>query len=144
MPTQTETGAARVLIRFTEAVDRRQAEEAAACFTADGLFRPGGKAVVGIENIEQLYRERFADPRRMTRHIWANVSVAPIDADSARVTALLTNYAFEPLVSETALQMRIGDVDCLVVRDAAGEWRFAEHLYQRAFATSLPLDAAPI
>lgn len=143
MAIQIETGPAEVLIRFTEAVDRRQADEAAACFTDDGLFRPGDKATVGRDDIREIYRGRFADPRRMTRHVWANLRVAPIDTESARVTALLTNYAFEPQVSETALQMRIGNVDCLVVRDAGGEWQMAEHLYQRAFATSLPLDAAP-
>jgi hypothetical protein len=52
---------------------------------------------------------------------------------------VLTNYAFEPSVSETALQMRIGNVVCRCESDEASKWRFAEHLYERIFATSLPL-----
>lgn len=135
---------AQLLFRFSAAVDQRRAQDAAACFTRDGLFRPGDKAIVGVENIGQFYGERLADPRRMTRHVWANVSVSEIDADTVHVTALLTNYAFEPLVSETALQMRIGNVECRLVRDTQGDWLFAEQSYQRAFSTSLPLDAAPL
>lgn len=143
MSSDAMIGPAEVLVRFTEAVDRRSAEEAAACFTEDGIFRPGDQSTIGIANIERLYHDRFSDPRRMTRHVWANVCVSQIDTNTARVTALLTNYAFEPRVSESVLQMRIGNVDCLVVRTDDGPWRFAEHLYRRAFATGLPLDSPP-
>jgi hypothetical protein len=35
--------------------------------------------------------------------------------------------------------MRIGNVVGVCESDDAGNWRFMEHLYERIFATSLPL-----
>jgi hypothetical protein len=131
-------GISRLLIRFSEAVDSRRPADIAALFSADGLFKPGDKAIVGPAAIESFYRERLADPRRTTRHLWSNLLVGPAGADGARIQVVLTNYAFEPAVSETDVQMRLGDVTGRCVQDAGGEWLFAEHLYQRLYALRLP------
>jgi hypothetical protein len=131
----------RLLLRFSEAVDRRRPDDVAACFTADALFRPGARAIKGAQEIGLFYRERLADPRRRTRHSWSNIAVDELGPETARVTALLTNYAFEPAVAEDKLQLRIGNVECRLERGADGAWKFAEHLYENAFAVSLPLGA---
>ena len=55
------------------------------------------------------------------------------------IRAVLTNYAFEPDVSETHLQMRVGNLDLRCVSDTDGRWRFLEHVYERVFAAQLPL-----
>jgi hypothetical protein len=133
---------AHLLLRFSEAVDQRAPAAVAGCFTRDALFRPGTREIVGAHDIGLFYHERLADPRRRTRHSWTNVVVDARGPDTARVTALLTNYAFEPKVAEDALQMRIGNVECRLERDMDGVWRFAEHLYENAFAVSLPLAAS--
>jgi hypothetical protein len=71
--------------------------------------------------------------------LWSNLFVRPGAPQRAQLDVVLTNYAFEPTVSETAVQMRVGNVACRCESDDAGNWRFAEHLYQRIFAMSLPL-----
>jgi hypothetical protein len=81
----------------------------------------------------------MSDERRRTRHVWSNLFVRPVSPQRAHFEVVLTNYAFEPTVSETALQMRIGNVVGQCESDESGAWRFSEHLYERIFATSLPL-----
>lgn len=132
-------GSLELLYRFSEAVDHRRPEATAACFTADALFQRDTNRTVGSADILALYHERMADPRRKTTHIWSNAAEIERGDDTAVVTAVLTNYAFEPAVSESDLQMRVGRVRCLLKRSAAGEWQFAEHLYENAFAIKLPL-----
>ncbi len=128
-----------LLYRFSDAVDHRRPEATAACFTTDAIFQRDSNRTVGSADILALYRERMADPRRKTTHIWSNATQVERNDDAAAVTAILTNYAFEPAVSESDLQMRIGRVRCLLKRNAAGEWQFAEHLYENAFAIKLPI-----
>jgi hypothetical protein len=136
-------GVSRLLIRFSDAVDSRRPADVAAQFAADGVFKPGDKAIVGPDAIGAFYRERLADPRRATRHLWSNLTLAPDRDDALRLRVVLTNYAFEPAVSETEVQMRLGEVSGRCVRDLHGEWLFAEHLYQRQYTLRLPRADAP-
>lgn len=133
---------AGLLVSFSEAVDRRRPSEIARLFAPGGVFRPGAREMRGPEDIEAFYKERLADPRRVTRHLWNNLRIIPLDEGEVLLDVVLTVYAFEPQVSETELQMRIGDVSGRCVLED-GQWRFAEHLYQRTFATCLPLADAP-
>lgn len=133
-------GVARLLIRFSEAVDGRRPADIAALFVADGVFKPGDKAIAGPAAIEAFYRERLKDPRRTTRHLWSNLTVAPSAEGGVQVRAVLTNYAFEPAVSESEVQMRLGEVAGHCVQDPNGEWLFAEHVYQRQYALRLPCN----
>jgi hypothetical protein len=130
--------AGEVLLRFSQAVDRRRPAIVADLFTQEALFRPGRTELRGREAIEAFYRGRLSDPRRTTRHLWSNVEIRQVGT-AAQVRAVLTNYAFEPDISETDLQMRVGDVTALCVAGPDGGWRFAEHLYERVFAASFPL-----
>src|SRR5258706_11821267 len=114
-------GAVVLLTRFSQAVDRRLPALVACLFTEDALFRPGEPELRGRAAIESFYLARLSNPRRTTRHIWSNVECRPNGERDAQLVALLTNYAFEPDISETALQMRIGDVECQCVCDADGE-----------------------
>jgi uncharacterized protein (TIGR02246 family) len=132
-------GIAALLIRFSDAVDQRRPADVAELFSLDGLFRPGEQSIRGRSAIQALYTARFSDERRRTRHLWSNLFVRAVGPKQARLEVVLTNYAFEPTVSEVALQMRIGNVVGVCESDDAGNWRFTEHLYQRIFATSLPL-----
>jgi uncharacterized protein (TIGR02246 family) len=141
-PVGGPAAAALVLFRFSDAVDQRRPEAVAELFTETALFRPGKAEHRGRAAIETFYRERLSDPRRTTRHLWANVEVRSVSDTEARIKAVLTNYAFEPEVSETDLQMRVGNVEGRCVAGPDGRWRFAEHLYERIFAVSLPLGAA--
>jgi ketosteroid isomerase-like protein len=131
-------GIALLLVRFSNAVDRKQAREVAEQFAPDGMFKPADTPVEGRAAIEALYRARFQDPRRTTRHLWGNLLVLPQADGTAHVDVVLTIYAFEPAVSEDELQMRIGNVWARCVRDGQGVWRFAEHVYEKCFAARLP------
>jgi len=101
----------------------------AALFTDDGVFGPAEQRCQGKTQIETFYRARLANPRRTTRHVWSNVQTRAVGENEVIITALLTNYAFEPDVSETDLQMRVGDVTCRCVRDKNGHWLFTDQLY---------------
>ena len=132
------SGVARLLIRFSEAVDGRRPADIAALFVAEGLFKPGDKAITGPAAIEAFYGERLRDPRRTTRHLWSNLTVARDGQEAVRIRVVLTNYALEPAVSESEVQMRLGEVTGRCVQDPNGEWLFAEHFYQRQYAVRLP------
>jgi hypothetical protein len=134
---------ALLLVRFSNAVDRKQAQEVAEQFAPDGMFKPADTPVQGRAAIEAFYRARFQDPRRTTRHLWANLLVSPQADGTAHADVVLTNYAFEPAISEDELQMRIGNVSARCVRDGQGVWRFAEHIYEKCFAARLPAGAVP-
>jgi SnoaL-like domain len=137
-------GIASLLIRFSNAVDQRRPTDVADLFSVEGLFRPGDRSIRGRSAIEAFYIARMSDQRRRTRHLWSNLLVRQTAPLQAQVDVVLTNYAFEPAVSETALQMRIGNVVCRCEGDEAGHWRFVEHLYERIFATSLPLAGSVV
>jgi uncharacterized protein (TIGR02246 family) len=136
-------GIGLLLARFSDAVDGRRPDEVARLFVPDGLFRPGETPIRGQKVIEKFYTERLRDPLRRTRHVWANVRISLSDPCTATVTAVLTNYAYDPSVSRTELQQRIGNVTAVCVRDAGSSWRFREHLYERIFAVMLALADAP-
>jgi hypothetical protein len=137
------TGVNRLLIAFGEAVDRRRPADVAQLFTDTGLFRPGETELRGRVAIETFYADRLTDERRVTHHVWNNVQIHRLSAGEARVSALLANYAFEPAVTETDMQLRMGHVDALCMMTETGEWHFAEHLYRRGFAAAMSLTGAP-
>lgn len=136
-------GISLLLACFSDAVDGRRPTEVARLFMPDGLFQPGETPIRGQPAIESFYSERLRDPLRRTRHIWANVRVSRSAQNTATVMAVLTNYAYDPTVSHTELQQRIGNVTAVCERDATGNWRFREHLYDRIFAVRLPLADTP-
>ena len=133
----------KLIYGFSRAVDHRQPEAVAECFTHDGLFRPGDNEFRGRDAIGAFYQQRLADPRRVTRHLWSNIEVQHLSDTEAQLTAVLATYAIEPSVSLEDVQLRMGDVACLCRREDDGVWRFAEHIYTRAFAASLPLSTPP-
>jgi hypothetical protein len=132
-------GVASLLIRFSDAVDRRKPADVAGLFSTEGLFRPGERSIRGSSAIEAFYIDRMADERRRTRHLWSNLVVRRVGPRLMQVSVVLTNYAFEPAVSEVTLQMRIGNVTCRCESDGAGNWHFLEQVYESIFAMSLPL-----
>jgi ketosteroid isomerase-like protein len=136
-------GVEQLLFRFAEAVDRRQADQAAAQFAADGTFNPRGAPVVGRDAIRAMYEARMSDPGRKTRHVWSNLRCEPSADGAVAFRATLTLYAFEPQVSQAALQMRIGDVEGLCKRGEGDGWVFATHIYQPVFKGELPLELSP-
>ena len=135
--------ATSLLWRFSDAVDQRMAGAAAQLFARDGVFRRAGEIICGRANIETFYWSRMADPGRVTRHVWSNVKCLPSDHWDTHLEAVLTTYAFEPQISQTHLQLRIGNVVCRCVPDADEGWVFAEHAYERLFVAYLPLSPNP-
>lgn len=135
-------GISLLLARFSDAVDGRRPADAAAQFTEDGVFQPGIDPVRGRSQIEVLYRSRFSDERRRTCHLWSNLQVESTSDTEAELKVVLTNYAFEPKISEETLQFRIGTVSGRCVKDGQGIWRWAEHFYERTFTSCLPVIPA--
>jgi hypothetical protein len=136
-------GVSRLLIRFGDAVDGRRPAEIAAQFAPDGVFKPADKPITGPAEVEAFYLQRLADPRRTTRHLWSNLVLTPDGEAAVRLRVVLTNYAFEPAISEHEVQMRLGEVTGRCLQGGDGEWRFAEHVYQRQYALRLPRADTP-
>lgn len=133
-------GVGILLTRFGDAIDGRRPEDVAGMFTADCSFvPPTGEVVRGREAVETFYRARFADARRRTCHQWANLQVLPDGETLADVQAVMTTYAFEPAVSESHAQLRVGKVLGRCETGHDGVWRFAEHRFEMAFPLSIPL-----
>ncbi|WP_248963599.1 SgcJ/EcaC family oxidoreductase [Sphaerisporangium perillae] len=133
-------GIATLLTRFGAAIDGRRSEDVAGLFTADCAFiPPSGDVIRGREAIETYYRARFADARRRTCHQWANLQVFPDGESRAGAEAVMTTYAFEPAVSESHAQLRVGRVHVRCESGEDGIWRFAEHRFEMAFPLSIPL-----
>jgi hypothetical protein len=139
-PGSDTNGVSLLLLDFSEAVDARRPQEVAEQFTADGLFKPGDIAIYGPAAVEAFYRDRLRDPRRTTRHLWSNLRVTPSAEDLADIRVVLSNYAFDPAVSETEVQLRVGNVCGVCAKAPDGRWRFAEHIYERLYALRLPLS----
>ena len=135
------SGISSLLIRFSDAVDERRPSAITEQFTAQGIFQPAGKAVRGRSAIQEFYEMRLSDVRRRTRHVWSNLLVQTVLPRLVQFQVVLTTYAFEPAVSEQALQFRLGNVTGTCEQEIDGTWRFAEHLYERIFTASLPLAA---
>jgi hypothetical protein len=129
-----------ILWRFSDAIDKRMADAAARFFAPEGLFRRGSEVIRGRADIESFYSARMAVPERVTRHLWSNVNCLQSADSDACVRAVLSTYAFEPEISRTHLQLRMGNVVCQCVRDADGGWVFADHAYERLFVAYLPLS----
>jgi uncharacterized protein (TIGR02246 family) len=135
-----DDGIASLLTRFGIALDRKDAKQVAELFTADGVFtHPSGETIDGRDAIETFYRTRFAEPGRRTCHVWTNLLVTPEGETSAEADAVMTIYAFEPVVSETETQLRVGRAHTRCERGPDGTWRFAEHRFEMAFPLSIPL-----
>ncbi|MFK0152774.1 nuclear transport factor 2 family protein [Streptomyces sp. NPDC090493] len=133
-------GIAALLTAFGAAIDAGRADGVAELFTADCVFEPPtGEALRGPGAIETFYRARFADTRRRTCHQWANLRVFPDGAHRAGAEAVMTTYAFEPSVSQSHAQVRVGRVHAWCERGRDGRWRFAEHRFEMAFRLSVPL-----
>jgi hypothetical protein len=139
-PAIDANGISLLLLRFGEAVDARRPQEIAEQFTADGLFKPAGAAIHGPAAVEAFYSDRLRDPRRTTRHLWSNLRVAPSSDGQTEIQVVLSNYAFDPAVSETEVQLRVGNVSGVCAKGADSRWRFAAHVYERLYALRLPLS----
>jgi uncharacterized protein (TIGR02246 family) len=135
-------GIGLLLTGFGDAIDSRRPDDVAALFTADCAFAPpSGEVMRGREAIAAHYRARFADNRRRTCHQWANLRIAPDSGGRADAQAVMTTYAFEPAVSESHAQLRVGKVLGRCERGDDGIWRFAGHRFEMAFPLAIPLRA---
>jgi ketosteroid isomerase-like protein len=134
---------ALLLAKFSNAVDQKQPKEIASLFTPDAMFMPTGEPIQGPPAIETFYESRLGDDRRRTRHVWSNLIVRPMAKGRAHFEAVLTNYAFEPTITDGAVQVRIGNVWGVCSGNQPGEWRFETHYFERLYAAAVPLSMAP-
>lgn len=134
---------ALLLAKFSNAVDQKQPKGIAALFTLDGLFMPAGEPMHGPLAIEAFYKSRLGDDRRRTRHVWSNLIVRPMADGRAHFEAVLTNYAFEPSITDSAVQVRIGNVWGVCSGEQPGDWRFETHYFERLYAAAMPLSMTP-
>jgi hypothetical protein len=133
---------ALLLARFSEAVDHKQAGTIAALFTPCAVFQPAGKPIEGQEAIEAFYATRFAgEDARRTRHTWSNIIARPVSPVRAEFQAVLTNYVFDPAVSEDRLEVRVGNVWGMCGGETPDAWRFETHFHERVHAAAMPLIA---
>jgi uncharacterized protein (TIGR02246 family) len=132
---------ALLLAKFSNAVDHKKAEAIADLFTPDGVFQPVDRP--GRPAIAAFFASRFAaEGHRRTRHTWSNIVVRPLSADRADFEAVLTNYAFDPGVSQEQIEVRVGNVWGVCRGKSPDAWRFESHFHERVYAAVMPLLAS--
>jgi len=89
-----------LLAKFSSALDRQNVAAAVSLFTEDGVFQPAGSPIRGRAELQSFFAKRHGDVRRRTCHIWSNLIVRPLSEGQAQYEVILTNYVFDPAVSE--------------------------------------------
>ncbi len=85
-----ERACARLAIAFTNHVDNRRPDEAAAVFARDGEFERRGETLAGRDVIRDTLKARPAT--MLTRHMCANLAIDVIDENNARGVVSFTVY----------------------------------------------------
>ena len=125
-----EADCERLIKRYVNLNDAQDWPAVAALYTEDAVFRrpSGGEAIVGRDAILASF---LARPRRVQRHVIANVVVEVEDADHARSFCAILLYQGEPvaegLPTMSANSPLVGWFSDRLVRTAEG-WRFAERV----------------
>jgi polar amino acid transport system substrate-binding protein len=135
---------ALLLAKFSNAVDRKRPKDVSSLFVPDSVFQPADQPIVGPSAIEAFYDARMSDERRRTRHVWSNLVVHPVSEGRAEFEAILTNYAFDPMISVVDLHLRVINVWGVCAGEHPSQWRFETHFSERIYAAALPLMAAPL
>ena len=126
-----EADCERLIKRYVNLNDAQDWPAVAALYTEDAVFRrpSGGEAIVGRDAILASF---LARPRRVQRHVIANVVVEVDDADHARAFCAILLYQGDPapageLPEMSANSPLVGTFADRLVRTAEG-WRFAERV----------------
>ena len=117
-----------LVTRYNRAVDRGDVETWVACFTADGVFDgipgrfEGADALRGFA--EELAHGPAGEPFRPMRH-WTNNFIIEVDGDTARMRSDHMLFRQRGGTGELVVLAEYRD---RLLRDAAGDWRFAERV----------------
>ena len=135
---------ALLLAKFSSALDRHELGAAILLFAEDGVFQPAGSPVRGRAELEAFFAKRHADARRRTCHTWSNLIVRPLTEGRAQYEVTLTNYIFDPAVSEDDVEVRVGSVWGVCRGDGPDSWCFESHFHERIHAAAMRLTAPPL
>ena len=125
-----EADCERLIKRYVNLNDAQDWPAVAALYTEDAVFRrpSGGEAIVGRDAILASF---LARPRRVQRHVIANVVVEVDDADHARSFCAILLYQGEPVAEGLPVMSPnsplVGWFRDKLVRTSE-DWRFAERV----------------
>lgn len=122
----------RLLSDFAWYADRGDGESMSRLFVPDGVLYVGGIKLSGRDAIALDCKQRHAEPGRKTRHVWSNLRVESVDADSTWSTAV--QITFEHRASDGSCQIRVNDLFDRLRRVEGGEWLIEERVIQREIA----------
>jgi hypothetical protein len=132
---------ALLLAKFASALDRQKIDAAVSLFTTDGVFQPAGNPIRGEIELEAFFAKRHGDMRRRTCHTWSNLVVRPLSEGRSQYEVVLTNYVFDPGVSEDDVEVRVGAVWGVCRGAGPDSWCFESHFHERIHAAAMRLTA---
>ena len=130
-----------LLAKFGSALDRQKIDSAVSLFAGDAIFQPAGSPIRGRAELEAFFAKRHGDARRRTCHTWSNLVVRPLMEGRAQYEVILTNYVFDPAVSESEVEVRVGSVWGVCRGAGPDSWCFESHFHERIHAAAMRLTA---
>lgn len=125
-----------LLARYALAVDQRDSEAVAACFTEDGAASFAGAAPLVGRDALVAYLQPLADVP-LTQHV-VGLPVVSVAGDIASATSYTTVHAVRPVEGGGHVVHHRGlRYDDRLVRTAHG-WRFAERVHSVLWTTVAP------
>lgn len=139
-------GVIRLINRYAQRIDARDADGVAACFVDHAVLSFNGGAVVheGIEAIGRVYAEALGDGPgsngTSTTHLTSNI-VVDVSDDGQTAEATVKVVAF--LQRDDVIRVRGLQFDDIAVRTAEG-WRFRGRRHRVHWQSEIPATAVSV
>ena len=125
----------RLLSDFAWFADRGDGTSLSQLFIPDGVLLVSGNELRGRVQIAEDCIHRFLNPDRKTRHVWSNLRINRMDADTAASFAI--QLTFEQSGAGQPTQLRVNDLVDEFQRDSSGSWKIARRVIDRKMALSI-------
>ena len=122
-----------LVAEFAWRIDHESGKGVADLFTPDGVYEMGPEALRGRAEIEEFYRRRREAGPRTSRHIFTNLRLWDVEANSARGTCVLSLHAANGTPPLPLSPLIVADYDDDYVRGPDGSWFFRRRAFTLLF-----------
>jgi hypothetical protein len=140
---RTVTVLTELVNRFAYLVDFRAGTGVADLFIEDGQFAFDSATTSGRTAISDTYARRAAAGTRTARHLFTNLLLEQVSADTVTATSLMLIFADDGVPPLPITPLLCADVDD-EFRLVNGVWYFARRSYRTVFADPARRPVLPI
>ncbi|MBV9863632.1 MAG: nuclear transport factor 2 family protein [Alphaproteobacteria bacterium] len=128
----------RLTANYWYEVDFNGGGKAHEFYLPDALFAVGESQFRGHDKIRAFYTRRQQRGRTMTRHLFNNLQVLPVDAGRVRVIGVLSLYRADgrPPFQGERPPMLVADIAAECVLGDDRQWRYRSHALHPIFVGS--------